>query len=68
MLLSELCSNPGAISAIFQHHNNIVKSRNVELLVNTIVNNFYDNIACGSMWKQPIIRLISDMIAFEVNR
>lgn len=40
---------------------------NIESLINAIFHNFYDNIACGSMWRQPILRLVSDMIALEID-
>jgi len=33
-----------------------------------VVHSFYDNVASESMWHQPIMKLLSDVIGFEINR
>ncbi|CAK58383.1 unnamed protein product (macronuclear) [Paramecium tetraurelia] len=67
-LIFEKLSNTKVCSAIFQHHNNTNRTTDIETLIRTFINSIYDNIACGSMWKQPILKLMSEIITTEVNR
>ncbi|CAD8056666.1 unnamed protein product [Paramecium sonneborni] len=64
----EKLSNTKVCSAIFQHHNYTNRTQEIETLIRTFINSIYDNIACGSMWKQPILKLMSEIITTEVNR
>ncbi|KAM3135380.1 hypothetical protein pb186bvf_012538 [Paramecium bursaria] len=67
-ILEELIKSPSLMAKILQHHNKIIITQKIQQLLNTIVHNFYDNVACPSMWSQPIIKLMSEMIKIEIEK
>ena len=63
-----LSENPRLFSCILIFHNNIEAKPSIKSLIQTVVHTFYDNIACDTMWNQPIMKLLSDVIENEINR
>ena len=63
-----LSENPRLFSCILNFHNNIAVKQSIKSLIETVVHIFYDNIASDTMWNQPIMKLLSDVIENEISR